>query len=254
MITSLVVSGLLALTRPNFLFLPPLLALYLAWKLPERYGSLVWLRTTVLISLPFVILIGGWKIYQSISAYHFALTPDAFEDPILRRTLREHLARNPRDHHAIYNITRQLMQRWRSSWHETKMRLNHEAHKALRRRPGVFLRSVVDGIAEYFAYANINWGRVRSIIASGLLFLNLLGLFALFKRETPPPLRFGLVITLLNALVCSIAMGVHAEQARYAFPTEALLTISATWMLWTIGQVFPRRTLIPKELCSGGEH
>lgn len=56
----------------------------------------------------------------------------------------------------------------------------------------------------------------------------------MFRKEVPPPLRFALTITLLNALACSVVISVHAEQARYAFPTEPLLTIAAVWMLWSL--------------------
>lgn len=173
LIISLVSSYLLALTRPNFLFLPVLLALYFGWHLPERYNRLAWLRTAVLVSLPFVIVVGTWKIYQSISTYHFALTPDAFEDPILRQSLREHLARNPNDHHAIYNLVPTLMKQWNASWQETGQRLSEETRKALRRRPNIFLKSVVGGVKEYFFYAGISWGSWRGAAALGLLLLNL---------------------------------------------------------------------------------
>ncbi|MGQ9463903.1 MAG: hypothetical protein ACUVRR_12775, partial [Candidatus Fervidibacter sp.] len=239
LIISLVSGCLLALTRPNFLFLPILLALYFGWWLPERYDGLAWLRSAVLVSLPFVIVMGTWKTYQSISAYHFALTPDAFEDPILRQSLREHLARNPNDHHAIYNLVPTLMKRWNASWQETGQRLSEEARKAIRRRPDVFLMSVVGGVKAYFFYAGISWGSWRGAAALGSALLNLFGLLAMLRKEAPPSLRFALTITLLNALACSVVIGVHAEQARYAFPTEPLLTIAAVWMLWSlVGQKF----------------
>lgn len=235
---SLASSYLLALTRPNFLFLPALLALYFGWYLPKRYNRFAWLRAIVLASLPLVIAAGSYKTYQSISAYHFALTPDAFEDPVLRQSLREHLARNPNSHHAIHILIPTLMERWHVSWQEVGQRLGEEARKALRRRPDVFLSSVVGGVKEYFLYTGTSWGSLRFWAGWGLAFLNLLGLLALFQRKAPSSLRLALIITILNALVCSVVIGVNAEQGRYAFPTEQLLTIAAIWTLWSLWKGF----------------
>ncbi len=225
-------SILLGYTRPNFLFLAPVLFLFFCWQLPERYKGGAWLRPLVLLLLPFVLMAGGWRLSKSISAYHFALSPEAFEDPILRQSLQEHLARNPSDHHAIYNLVPTLMQRWRASFQETGKRLAEETQKAFRRHPDIFLKSAVGGLVEYFFYAGISWGSLRSLIAFGLALFNLIGLSALVLRNAPLSLRFALLVTVLNALVCAVVIGVYAEQARYAFPTEALLTLSAFWMLW----------------------
>lgn len=232
MISALVSGYLLALTRPNFLFSLPLLVFWFIWQLPERYKQLAWLRKLVLLALPLVIAFGGWKTYTSISAYHFALTPDAFEDPILRQTLREHLSRNPNDHHAIPHIMLTLMKNWKVSWSETHRKLAEETRKALRRCPDVFVKSVLGGLVEYFFYAGISWGSLRGLMSLGLALFNLLGLSALLTRNSPLTLRFALFVTILNAIACSVVIGVYAEQARYAFPTEALLSLAAFWVIW----------------------
>ena len=236
MIAALVASYLLALTRPNFLFLPPLLLLYFAWRLPKQFPQLHWLRKVVFVLTPIVIVVGCWKTYHAISAYHFALTPEAFEDPILRQTLKEHLTRNPNDHHAIYNIRPTLMERWGTSWAETDARLAEETRKALSRRPDVFLKSTLGGLVEYFFYAGISWGSFRGLISLLLAIFNLLGLLALLLRNSPMTLKFGLGVVIFNALACSVVIGVNAEQARYAFPTEAILSLAAFWVVWHLMQ------------------
>jgi 4-amino-4-deoxy-L-arabinose transferase-like glycosyltransferase len=236
MIAALVASYLLALTRPNFLFLPPLLLLYFAWRLPERFTQLHWLRKVVFVLIPIVVMVGCWKIYHAISAYHFALVPEALEDPILRQTLKEHLTRNPNDHHAIYNIRPTLMERWGTSWAETDARLAEETRKALSRRPDVFLKSTLGGLVEYFFYAGISWGSFRGLISLLLAIFNLLGLLALLLRNSPMTLKFGLGVVIFNALACSVVIGVNAEQARYAFPTEAILSLAAFWVVWHLMQ------------------
>jgi hypothetical protein len=237
MAIALVVSYLLALTRPNFLFLPLLLLLYFAWRLSEQSAQIRWLRKVVIILIPVIVVVGCWKTYYAISAYHFALTPEAFEDPILRQTLQEHLARNPNDHHAIYNILPTLMERWGTSWSETGARLAEETRKALSRRPDVFLKSTLSGLVEYFFYTGISWGSLRGLISLLLALFNLLGLSALLLRNSPPTLKFALGVVILNALACSVVIGVYAEQARYAFPTEAFLSLAAFWVVWHLMQL-----------------
>lgn len=232
MVGALVASYLLALTRPNFLFLFPLLVLYFAWHLPERYSSFIWLRRLVIVLAAFMVLIGVWKTYGAISAYHFALTPEAFEDPILRQALRERLANNPNDSHAIYHLIPTLMKRWNATWAETHSRLREETHKALKRRPDVFVNSTLKGLAEYFFYAGISWGSLRSLISLGIALFNVLGLATLFSRSAPLTLRLAVFVTVCNAFACAIVIGVNADQARYAFPTESLLSIAAFWILW----------------------
>ncbi|MCS7265362.1 MAG: hypothetical protein NZ805_11070 [Armatimonadetes bacterium] len=232
MVSTLIASYLLSLTRPNFLFLLPLLALWFLWQSPERFGKLLWVRKLVIAVIPIVILAGIWKTYGSITAYHFALTPDAFEDPILRQSLKEHLAHNPNDHHAIYNLIPTLMERWNVSWSETHRRIAQETRKALHRHPDVFAKSTLNGLVEYFFYAGISWGSLRGLISLGLAVFNLLGLSALMIPNAPLTLRLALLITILNAIACSVVIGVYAEQARYAFPTETLLSLAALWAIW----------------------
>ena len=237
MVAALIVSYLLALTRPNFLFLPPLLLLYFAWRLSEQSAQLRWLRKVVIALIPLVLIVGCWKTYYAISAYHFALTPEAFENSILRQTLQEHLTRNPNDHHSIPHILLTLMERWGTSWAETGARLAEETRKALSRRPDVFLKSASSGLVEYFFYAGISWGSFRSLISLLLALFNLLGLSAILLRNSPLTLKFALGVVIFNALACSVVIGVYAEQARYAFPTEAILSLAAFWVVWHLMQL-----------------
>jgi hypothetical protein len=50
-------------------------------------------------------------------------------------------------------------------------------------------------------------------------------------------LKFALGVVILNALACSVVIGVYAEQARYAFPTEAFLSLAAFWVVWHLMQL-----------------
>ena len=241
MVITLITSCLLALTRPNFLFLPPLLLFYFIWHLSEQFTQLHWLRKGVIAFISIIVAVGCWKTYYAISAYHFALVPEAFEDPILRQTLKEHLARNPNDRDAIYYIIPALMKKWNTSWVETHKRLKIETRKALQNRPDVFLKSTIKGLGDYFTYGGfsgeVKWRTLRGIMALSLIFLNILGLFVLLFQNSPSTLKFALFITLLNALACSIVIGVNAGQSRYSFPTETILNLSGIWVVWHLTQL-----------------
>lgn len=229
---ALVTSVLLGCTRPNLVFLAPTLFLFVCWQWPECYPRVAWLRPVVLCLIPFVLIVGGWLFGRNVSAYHFTFSPDAFEDPILRRSLREHLARHPNDYDAVYNIVPVLRQRWRvPSWQIGEW-LAQETQKALRRRPDVFVGSVLGGLAEHFFYAGVVRKKQWNLLACGLLVFNLVGLSALALQDTPLALRFALFATVLNALLCAVTIGVNADQPRYAFPFLALLSLSVYWMLW----------------------
>jgi hypothetical protein len=241
MLITLVISYLLALTRTNFLFLPPLLLIYFIWCLSKQFRQFHWLNKIVIILIPLITIVGCWKVYYSISAYHFALIPEAFEDPILRQTLQEYLSHNPNDRDAIYYIIPELMKKWNTSWTETHKQLINETHKALWNYPGVFLKSTLKGLGDYFTYGGlsgeIKLGTIRGIIALGLILFNTLGLFAFLLKNSPSILKFALFITLLNALVCSIVIGVNAGQSRYSFPTETILNLAAFWVVWHLMQL-----------------
>jgi 4-amino-4-deoxy-L-arabinose transferase-like glycosyltransferase len=64
------VSALAALTRPLFLFLPPMLAVILFLKLGDR-GLASRLRYAVLLFLPGFLLVGGWSIFNYFRLDYF---------------------------------------------------------------------------------------------------------------------------------------------------------------------------------------
>jgi hypothetical protein len=236
-IITLIISYLLALTRPNFIFVLPLLGLYFIWNFSNYNNRFKYLRKLVIITFPILISLGIWKTYMSISAYHFSFTPDAFEDPILYQTLKEHLSKNPNDRHAIAVIRPILMKRWNTSWEETNRRISYETKKALRRHPEVFLQSVLLGLVNYFSRGGIGWCGIRpfSLI---LAFFNILGLLALLIHTAPSTLKVALWISILNALICSIIMGINAEQARYALPVEPIMNFATFWVIQFLIQKF----------------
>ncbi len=272
-------SALAALTRPLFIFLPVLLAVFLAVRSTDKKVKVSWL-TLVLAILPATLLMGGWMGWvnhrfgifnlSTMGGYHtvqhtgnyFELVPD--EDALLRDTYIEfrdaRITETGTQVNTIWDTIPELQKASGLGFYELSEELQRISINLILHHPFLYLRYVIKGWWLFWR-APVYWSTSSVAITSalplvkvwitstrGFLFLAnmvfiLTSLVALAFRKIAQFWKIGPYFWLMAATVWASsfvqALVDHGDNPRFLVPIQSLVVL---WVFWIALQTWLSRS------------
>ena len=262
--------SLAALTRPLFLFLIPLVAFFLFFKLKINNGATSEIsRVLSGLLIPAVILVGGWSMFNKYKVDYFGLTTllgyhltahgGAFmeyappEYATVRDIYLKYRDNSPQNVGVIYMAIPEMQHATGLTFSELSRTLTKMSLQMFMEHPGAYLKGVFKGWNDFwepvFWYAD--YGLIRSVflrntvtylsIIEMSLFSHLNSIFLLIAVWTivkailkPRILDFNLLFVLI-VLMASILQALieYGDGSRFAIPFLPLILFEViTWLYY----------------------
>ncbi len=262
-------AALSALTRPQFIFFPFLVALFLAFSYQDKHINLNW-KPLLWVLLPAIVIIGGWMgwIYSryhilSVTAmsgfhtvqhtgYYFEDVPD--EDAALRDVYiefrEERIETYGTQGNTIWDAIPAMQEASGLNFYELSARLQEISIQLIISHPWEYLQRVIKGWLLFWR-APVSWDMTAVKIP---LMSTLMQVFVFGARGLMLIMNFVFIISSLSALVfkrlrylwqltpfhwlfaCSIwgtsiltSLVEHGENQRFLIPLQSAVIF---WVLW----------------------
>lgn len=262
-------SGLAALTRPLFIYLPFWIVLFLAVSIKDKKLRISW-QAIAGVVLPAVLLIGGWAFYiyhnyhmislTTMNGYHlvqhtgnfFEYVPDryaALRDTYLKYR-QERIAKYGTQGNTIWDAIPEMEKVSGLSFYDLSRRLQSISFELILHHPLLYLGNVVSGwwmfwrAPVYWMPAQIPWAWLRSLLqglvtieryglfGSNMVFL-LISLFLVLWRRFRQACRLTLFdgVVVGSIWLASIVQTLldHGDNPRFLIPMQTWVVL---WVLW----------------------
>lgn len=272
-------ASLAALTRPQFIFMPFLISLFLAFSFKDRHLHINW-KPLLSVILPGVVIIGGWMGWVQSNYHMFSLTTMSgfhmvqhtgyyFEDvPDEYAALRdvyleyrdERLETYGTQSNTIWEAIPAMQQASGLTFYDLSRKLQEISIRLILRNPWQYLQRVLKGWM-YFWRAPVYWDRsaFNSQMVASLMQVYVLGArglmvlvnitFVLSSVAASVFERFRKLWKLSNfhwllascIWMTSILTSLveHGENQRFLIPMQTAVVF---WVLWLIYRMIEKKT------------
>jgi 4-amino-4-deoxy-L-arabinose transferase-like glycosyltransferase len=262
--------GLAALTRPLFLFLIPLVAFFLFFKLKANKGTASHLSQVLGgLLIPVVILVGGWSLFNlakvdyfgitTLLGYHLTNHSGAYmqyappEYAVIRDIYLKYRANSTSHVNVIYQAYPEMQLATGLSFSELSRVLARMSLQMFKEHPMSYLKYTFRGWDEFWrpVFWYTNYGLIRGVFLRNIitslsiieksLFFHLNSIFLLAAAWTivkaiwkPRIFDFNLLFVLV-VLLASIAQAIveYGDGARFAIPFLPVILFEViTWLYY----------------------
>lgn len=284
------VTAFAVLTRPLFIFLPPLMVILLAVTIEQKKLSLNW-RAIIGISAPILLIVGGWVlwIYQNYhmlgistmngfhmiqhTGYYFEDVPDEYA--ALRDTYLEYrdarIAQYGTQGNAIWDAIPAMQAASGLSFYDLSRTLQKISVELIRTHPLQFAGKVLKGWW-FFWRAPVYWASEQAtgwgntavtawvwLWRGGLFLCNMLFILssaaALFSKKLRLfwQVKPFLALLALAVWLCSFFQSIldHGDNPRFLIPLQSAVVFWVLWVAFYSMQGFQQKKLMGKQTNHG---